>query len=90
MHRTHLYTGLNEGACSKPACMPLLPRGAVLCFDYRTIHRGLPNTSDMRRPMFYVIYAKPWFHIDQAEGGFPVDQPLFAAPAAVSAGDGSG
>ena len=32
------------GVCSKPSCTPLLPRGAVLCFDYRTIHRGAPPT----------------------------------------------
>ena len=77
--RSHLYTGLPEGLCSKPHCTPLLSRGSVLCFDYRTVHRGLPNTTAVSRPMLYVIYSKPWFHIDEAEGGFPTDCPLFAA-----------
>lgn len=76
-HRSHLYSGLAEGKCSKPMCTPLLARGSVLAFDFRTMHRGMPNTTaTTSRPMLYVIYSKPWFRITEAEGGFPTDQPL--------------
>jgi ectoine hydroxylase-related dioxygenase (phytanoyl-CoA dioxygenase family) len=76
--RSHQYAGLPEGKCSKPACMPMLAKGSVLAFDFRTLHRGTANTTtDTRRPVFYVIYAKRWFHIEEDEGAFPTDQPLF-------------
>ena len=77
--RNHHYTSLAEddgAGCGKPHCTPLLDRGSMLCFDYRLIHRGLPNTADVSRPMFYIIYAKHWFCITEAEGAFPSDSPL--------------
>ena len=83
--RSHLYCELPEDRCSKPHCTPLLARGSVLCFDFRTIHRGLPNTTSDSRPMLYVIYSKAWFRIEEAEGAFPIDKPLFATGASPSA-----
>ena len=76
--RSHLYAGLPEGRCDKPYCTPLLSRGSILCFDYRTLHRGLPNSTSTARPLLYVIYAKPWFAISESEGAFPTDRPLFS------------
>ena len=85
--RSHLYTDLPEDCCNKPHCTPLLARGSVLCFDFRTIHRSLPNTTSVSRPMFYVIYSKAWFLISETESAFPTDRPLFASDANVDISD---
>ncbi len=42
---------------------PLLKFGSVLLYDYRTIHRGVTNSSlNECRHMFYMLYSKPWFN----------------------------
>ncbi len=42
---------------------PLLKFGSVLLYDYRTIHRGVTNSSLSEcRHMFYMLYSKPWFN----------------------------
>ena len=40
-------------------CAPELRRGDVLLFSYATLHRGLPNTGDASRPVFYITLAPP-------------------------------
>ena len=35
----------------------ILPAGGALLYDFRTIHRGMPNHSQKKRPIFYTIYA---------------------------------
>jgi ectoine hydroxylase-related dioxygenase (phytanoyl-CoA dioxygenase family) len=41
---------------------PTLKCGDALIYDYRTCHRGTQNLSaDTTRPMFYLMYARPWF-----------------------------
>merc|ERR1712176_1529391 len=41
--------------------------GSALIFDYRLLHRGLPNEGDDKRPMLYMVWAKPWYQ----EQNFP-------------------
>lgn len=38
-----------------------LPAGDAILFDYRLFHAGGANASAERRPMMYLIYARPWF-----------------------------
>jgi hypothetical protein len=38
-----------------------VPAGACLLFDYRTLHRALPNRSAEPRPILYVVAARPWY-----------------------------
>jgi ectoine hydroxylase-related dioxygenase (phytanoyl-CoA dioxygenase family) len=39
----------------------LLSTGDALLYDFRTIHRGMPNNSTAPRPIFYVMYShKNW------------------------------
>lgn len=40
---------------------PCMRAGQPLLFDHRTKHRGVPNKSDIPRPLLYITYAKPWF-----------------------------
>lgn len=41
---------------------PLLQAGDALIFDYRLLHRGLPNTDEeMHRPIFVLTFAKKGF-----------------------------
>jgi hypothetical protein len=37
----------------------ILKKGECLLYDYRTIHRGMPNTSKGDRPVCYFLYTKP-------------------------------
>ena len=39
-----------------PSVAPLLQAGDLLFFDYRTVHRGGPNTCDYR-PVAYAVYS---------------------------------
>ena len=32
--------------------------GDAILYDYATVHRGEPNTSDRLRPIAYCLYAK--------------------------------
>ena len=45
----------------KPLEAPLAPPGGCVLFDYRTLHRGLANTTDTIRPMLVYTFAKPWY-----------------------------
>mmetsp|Transcript_11148 Transcript_11148/g.29014 ORF Transcript_11148/g.29014 Transcript_11148/m.29014 type:complete len:336 (+) Transcript_11148:23-1030(+) len=44
-----------------PSIAPELGIGTIAMFDYRVLHRGLPNQSSSNRPVMYVTYARPWF-----------------------------
>ena len=35
--------------------------GSCYLFDYRILHRGVANKSDVPRPLLYNIYTRPWF-----------------------------
>ncbi|MET0595330.1 MAG: phytanoyl-CoA dioxygenase family protein [Polyangiaceae bacterium] len=36
-------------------------RGDCVLLDYRTLHAGLPNKSNVVRPIAYLVYTKTWF-----------------------------
>lgn len=66
---------------------PELALGDVALFDYRILHRGLPNQSDEPRPVMYVTYSKPWFSDVQ---NFPETRLFAAGPPAEAKGFASG
>jgi hypothetical protein len=35
--------------------------GSCAIWDFRTYHMGLPNNSEIARPVLYITYAKSWF-----------------------------
>ena len=43
------------------AAKPLPQQGDVYLMDYRVIHGGLANRSQIDRPILYVVYSRPWF-----------------------------
>ena len=57
---SHHYAQLmdKKGEQSLPGgTKAILPAGGALLYDFRTIHRGMPNRSQQKRPIFYTIYA---------------------------------
>jgi len=51
-----------DGGATDGAIAPLLRAGTALVYDYRTVHKGVPNTDGARtRKMLYLLYARPWF-----------------------------
>ena len=43
-------------AMEAPAC----PAGGIIVFDYRTLHRGLPNAGTRDRPVAYGVCSTGW------------------------------
>ncbi len=39
----------------------VIPAGAVVLADFRTLHRALPNRCEHARPLAYFACARPWF-----------------------------
>ena len=35
--------------------------GDAILFDTRTVHRGMANAGDAKRPILYIAYARPWY-----------------------------
>jgi ectoine hydroxylase-related dioxygenase (phytanoyl-CoA dioxygenase family) len=50
-----------------------LLRGDCMLMDNRLLHASLPNRTGQRRPMLYLVYARPWF-CDQHS--YPAHTPL--------------
>jgi hypothetical protein len=46
---------------ARPPIDPIVPVGSCLLMDYRLIHKGTENRSDRVRPIFYIVYSRPWF-----------------------------
>lgn len=66
-------------AVAAPGTAPELPKGSIALFDYRVLHRGLPNEASEPRPVMYVTYSRPWYRdVDN----FPADR-LFPAGASL-------
>lgn len=40
---------------------PLVMLGDCYLMDYRLMHGGMPNRSDIVRPILYNVYYRPWF-----------------------------
>ena len=53
------YAPTLEGDDRYEKCAPELRRGDIVLFSYATLHRGLPNTGDASRPVFYITMAPP-------------------------------
>jgi ectoine hydroxylase-related dioxygenase (phytanoyl-CoA dioxygenase family) len=45
----------------RPIQGPTFKRGSVLLFDYRILHRGTANKSDVVRPVLVYTFAKPFY-----------------------------
>jgi ectoine hydroxylase-related dioxygenase (phytanoyl-CoA dioxygenase family) len=52
-----------EGGDPHPRDMTMAPfrRGDCVLLDYRVMHAGLPNKSNVVRPIAYLVYTKTWF-----------------------------
>jgi hypothetical protein len=52
-----------ESYIPPPEAMTTVPfqRGDCILVDYRTLHTGLPNRSNLVRPIIYMTYARTWF-----------------------------
>ena len=46
---------------SADASMPYAKRGDAYLMDYRVIHGGMANRSEVPRPILYIVYGRPWF-----------------------------
>jgi ectoine hydroxylase-related dioxygenase (phytanoyl-CoA dioxygenase family) len=64
-HRSGGRAKLNE-LMEKPswegAALPLPRAGDAYLMDYRVIHGGMANHSQTIRPIFYIVYSRPWFN----------------------------
>ena len=47
---------LAMNAMEAPGC----PAGGIIIFDYRTLHRGLPNSGARVRPVAYGVCSTGW------------------------------
>lgn len=52
---------------------PLVALGDCYLMDYRLMHGGMPNRSDIVRPILYNVYYRPWFRDYQ---NYPLQAPL--------------
>ena len=48
---------------------PIVREGSCILWDYRLIHGGTPNRSAFLRPLFCIVYCRPWFLDYQNYGG---------------------
>lgn len=55
------------GSMLAPAC----PAGSIIIFDYRIIHRGLPNTDHATRPVGHALLSTGFASDRQNYGRFP-------------------
>lgn len=58
---TRLFPGTHRGGEQHASQLPYTDRGNCFLFDYRLLHQGTANQSDIARPVLYVTYARPWF-----------------------------
>lgn len=60
-HHHEVYRSLKEGTRTVAPISFEHLAGSITIFDYRTVHRGMPNLSDRARPLLYMVFAKPWY-----------------------------
>lgn len=53
---------LEARAALLPSVRLDMPLGSLSIRDVRLWHRGVPNPSDQPRPMFAIVYHRPWVH----------------------------
>jgi Phytanoyl-CoA dioxygenase (PhyH) len=74
---THRFAGGGEVANGTPPTVHTFQRGDAILIDYRTLHGGLPNMSQIVRPILYLVYARNWFFDDiNHTHRSPLDMPL--------------
>jgi len=60
---THHYDVLGLGGCASKECLDtavdgIVEAGRAVMYDYRTVHRGIGNSSDLVRPVLQFLYFK--------------------------------
>ena len=60
-HSRELLQSLHENPTWDGSVHPLPRVGDVYMMDYRVIHGGMANQSEIIRPIFYIVYSRPWF-----------------------------
>ncbi|MQA66052.1 MAG: phytanoyl-CoA dioxygenase [Alphaproteobacteria bacterium] len=58
---THLRRAARNDPNLGPGVDFVADLGTCYLFDYRVLHCGIGNKSDIPRPLIYNIYARPWF-----------------------------
>ncbi len=53
---------LAESGSMKGSQFPDAAIGDAYLMDFRMIHAGLPNRSEVARPILYIVYSRPWFN----------------------------
>ena len=48
------------------------PAGCGIWYDYRLLHRGMPNESNVLRPVLQVIFKKKWYVERSNYGSEPI------------------
>jgi hypothetical protein len=80
---TRLWPGshlvVDSEATSGPPADPLVALGDCYLMDYRLMHGGMPNNSNIVRPILYNVYYRPWFRDYQ---NYPLQAPLAMTEAA--------
>ena len=51
--------------------------GDAFLMDFRLIHAGTANRSEIARPILYIVYSRPWFREDM---NFPEQPPINISP----------
>lgn len=59
--RFDLLRRLMDGADFSEASLPMAKQGDAYLMDYRVIHGGMANLSEIARPVLYIVYSRPWF-----------------------------
>jgi hypothetical protein len=74
---TRLWPGshlvLDSHALDGAPADPTVGLGDCYLMDYRLMHGGMPNRSDIVRPILYNVYYRPWFRDYQ---NYPLQSPL--------------
>jgi ectoine hydroxylase-related dioxygenase (phytanoyl-CoA dioxygenase family) len=74
---TRLWPGshlvVDSQATSGAPADPLVALGDCYLMDYRLMHGGMPNHSNIVRPILYNVYYRPWFRDYQ---NYPLQAPL--------------
>jgi ectoine hydroxylase-related dioxygenase (phytanoyl-CoA dioxygenase family) len=74
---THRFTDGTEVTNDRPPTVHTFQRGDAILIDYRTLHGGEPNMSQIVRPILYLVYARSWFFDDvNHTHRSPLDMPL--------------
>ena len=59
--RFDLLRRLMDSPDYSDASLPMAKQGDAYLMDYRVIHGGMANRSDVARPILYIVYSRPWF-----------------------------